>query len=651
MRRSNYSALRALTTVSALAAFASPGLAQQFQWTAGTIPGTPRWTEGVEAADVDNDGDLDLFFADGDGFSSASTQRLNRLVINQLEIAAGQFNDQSNMRLGGTSNAKMAVAADVDADGWVDCLFANAFNTDLPFLYINRGAAQPGFYDEEGSTRGLTTAYSSASANFGDLDNDGDLDLIICDSGNSFLGGAGDRPHLFFNDGAGNFTENAAALNAPIKAAHMDVQFVDIDNDWDLDFFGPNRASNSGGNHYLMLNDGAGNFTNASSLLPNTSSNVYEAEVGDLDGDTDMDMFFVSLGSFSEGAVRNNFVENGGTLSFTAGGTLGTGDDNEISLLDYDMDGDLDAIVAALGQSSEKMVRNNSGNFALVNGVFENISDSTLDAEVADLDNDGAYDVITGQGESSSGTWENKVYYNGGPVDSLAPIVAREEALVAPTQSGPWVVRAQIRDQVMEDGETYVSAVANYSVDTASGSIGGSVAALDMSGGMFRFAMSDTSGGAGTQLCYSLTFTDYAGNQTTTSQVCVALPGPVCGYTNYGVGAGGANVLGLAGVGTPAVGGSASLDTTGMVSGTAFLSLAIFDASLPILGGTVLVDPGTQVTTFFVGAVGSTASFSTPLPNDPVLGGVALHFQSFEVDAAQSAGIAMSNGVKMTICP
>ena len=100
------------------------------------IPGTPRWSEGVEACDVDLDGDLDLFFADGDGFSSAGAQRQNVLVINQLiETGSSSFTDESLARLGArTSNGKGVTCADVDADGWPDALYANGFNTDRPFL-------------------------------------------------------------------------------------------------------------------------------------------------------------------------------------------------------------------------------------------------------------------------------------------------------------------------------------------------------------------------------------------------------------------------------------------------------------------------------------------------------------------------------------
>ena len=729
--------LRVLAPSLAAAALAGTASAQQFTYSPSTIPGTPRWTEGVEAADVDNDGDLDLFFADGEGFASPGTPRLPRLVINQLELGSG-FADQTIQRLGTTqAHGKMAQAGDIDNDGWVDAIFSNAFNSSPSFLFHNRGASQPGFFDNEAAARGVGGVYSSASANFGDLDNDGDLDLIVCDSGNSFLGGAGDRPHLFFNDGNGFFTEEASALNAPVKAAHMDVQLVDIDNDFDLDFFGTNRANNGGGNHYLMLNDGLGNFTNVSNLVPSSSSSVYEADVADLDGDTDLDLFFVSLSGFSEGGVRNNLVENG-TLSFTSGQLISGGDDNEVAMFDFDVDGDMDALVGSLFQQREKAFANNgSGSFQEVN-IFQGVSDSTLDIEVADLDNDGRYDVISAQGESNQAQWVNKVYFNSGPIDDLPPVVNREESLSNVEQFGPWVVRAQIQDQVVDDGETYVSGEATYVINqnaiTAdvstsgldfspaiinvvagttvvwtnnplegfthtvtsstpgyefdSGSLApgetfsytfvrpgvydyfcaphvgfgmtgqvivsaapntGTAAGLDINGGMFRFEMTDLGAGIGQELCYELRFTDWAGNVTNTQSVCVDLPG--CGYATYGEGAGGANVLGLAGNGVPAVGGSIDLTVSNLTSASAFVSFSLAEFALPILGGTLLISPLPPSGTFTVGASGGTANFVAPLAADPALGGLELFFQAVEIDLAQPAALSFSNGVQAVICP
>ena len=142
------------------------------------FPNPVRWTEGVEAADVDNDGDFDLFLSEGDGFSGAGAKRQNVLLINQL-IGGGSlaFTDESVARLGSNlSNGKGITTGDIDADGWIDACYTNGFNTDVPFLYHNRGAGQPGFFDLESNSRGLTEAISSASGAFGDPDDDGDLD-------------------------------------------------------------------------------------------------------------------------------------------------------------------------------------------------------------------------------------------------------------------------------------------------------------------------------------------------------------------------------------------------------------------------------------------------------------------------------------------
>lgn len=436
---------------------AFPALSQQFQHVPGAIPGTPRWSEGVELVDVDVDGDLDVVFADGEGFSSAGTKRQNVLIVNQLvETGSFGFADESVARLGAnTSNAKGVTAGDVDGDGYVDLLFANAFDTDVPFLYMNRGAAQPGFFDLESAARGFTTPLSSAGAQFGDLDDDGDLDVILCDSGPSFFGGTGGRPRLYLNDGTGHFTEDPVSMNASLKNAHMDVQLVDLDADWDLDFVGLCRATNGGENHYVMLNDGQAAFTDVSDLMPGTSSSVYEAEVGDLDGDDDHDLFFVSLTGFQEGPVRNELVELG-SLGFTAGAALaGTVDDNEIAFLDYDNDSDYDVVVGSLG-SQERLYRNvDNLDFNANDGQITAVGDSTLDVAVGDVDNDGDYDLVTAQGESNPAQWDNKLYSNTGGADVVPPAVP---AVDLPAQSAGWpvVLHARHRDQVLDDGVSYV---------------------------------------------------------------------------------------------------------------------------------------------------------------------------------------------------
>ena len=508
------------------AALLAPALtAQQFQYQAGLIPGPNRWTEGMELADVDGDGDLDLFVADGEGFASPGAQRQNVLLINQLvETGSVGFSDESVARLGvHLSHAKGVTTGDVDGDGWVDVMFTNAFNSDPPFLYINRGAAQPGYFDEEGLTRGFTQNLSAAGAQFGDLDDDGDLDLIVCDSGPSYLGAPGGRPHLYFNDGNGVFTEAASGWSPLQKRAHMDVQLVDVDHDWDLDFVGINRSNNSNGTHYLMLNDGSGSFSDASTTIPNTSSSVYEAEVGDLDDDTDLDLFFVSLASFQEGVQRNDLVQTG-NLGFTSMGGLGISeDDNEIALCDYDNDGDLDAFVGSLG-SRERIWRNDGGlTFSGDHGNVQAVSDSTLDCTFGDVDNDGDYDFLTGQGESNSSQWVNKVFVNGGGADTLPPvIVALDHVGGLDSTTGPWIAHGKIRDQVIDDGVNYVDATVRYVVNPA-----GQTGAIDITAGGFVPGVLNVAAGA------TVTWT----NQTAASETVESTTAPYT-YSSGALGAG-----------------------------------------------------------------------------------------------------------------
>ncbi len=647
------SRLRAVAAALAVPALAGGAFAQQFTFV-NVIPGPNRWTEGLEAADVDNDGDFDLFFADGEGFSSASTQRQNVLVINALESSPGTFTDESVARLGvNTSNAKMVFTGDIDGDGWIDAMFANGFNTDLPFLYHNRGAAQPGFYDQEGSARGFTEAFSSASGQFGDCDNDGDLDVFVGNSGNSFLGGSGDVPKLYINDGAGNFTRNAAFESVPpIKQAHMDVQWVDIDNDFDLDFFGACRANNTGSNHYLLLNDGAGNFTNSSFLVPEDSSSVYEVDFGDLDGDNDLDYFLTTLSGFADGVVRNDL--DTGSLGFTIGQTLGGNDDNEVAMLDYDNDGDLDPLIGRLGGGT-KFYRNNGNlNFTLLTTVAQQITDSTLDVTVVDINNDGAYDVITAQGESNSAQWNNKLFLNNGPSDTTSPVIQRVEDLVSPSSTGPWVVRAVAQDSVVDDGKNWMSASISYRVDTAGGT--GATNAGDAfdqgGGGMWRFSMDDTAGGAGTQLVYEITFTDYAGNSSSTGEITVPLP-VACGYAQYGLGVDPLfNTLTLDGSGLPAPGDDITLTLTG--SPTANPSVIIgsgADALLPLGFGVALIDIFQQFDLQILATVAGQSDYTLTLPNDPTLVGVTGYFQGVHVEPTVVGGLLFSNGVSVTVCP
>lgn len=471
-----------------------------------------RWSEGVAAADVENDGDLDLFFADGPAFDRPGQKLQNQLEINRLDEPVRAFSNESVLRLGRHgSHAKMVVTGDIDGDGFVDALFCNAFNTDPPSLYHNRGAAQPGWFDHESAARGFTTPYNSGSGQFGDVDDDGDLDLVLCDSGEHILAGAGAAPHLFLNDGRGVFTERADLLPAPVKMARVDVQLADLDGDFDLDALFANRAENAGGNHDLLLNDGRGSFTPVAGAVPDASKNVYEIEVGDLDGDSDLDLFFLSLSDYSEGPAENRLRPDG-ALVFTAGTPLGSLDDNEAALLDHDMDGDFDVVVGSLA-GEEKVLRNDGGfAFTQLDVPITGVEDPTLDLTVADIDRDGRFDLVTAQGEGNPARYTNRIFLGTGARDTRAPRVVGVSEGRFDERSNEWVVHVLVRDEVMDDGEDWVSASARV----RHGGEERAARATRSTAGLWRFATPCTDADHGRTAEFQFTFTDAAGNTTKT---------------------------------------------------------------------------------------------------------------------------------------
>ncbi|MGH7151010.1 MAG: FG-GAP repeat domain-containing protein [Planctomycetota bacterium] len=626
-----------------LALLAPPALAQTFTLQVGAVPGqTPSApnTEGAILADVDGDGDLDVVCANGSG-SPAQQQ----LFINNYPTG---LVDESVARLGVLSLAgAMVIAADLDDDLDQDLVFA-VRNGQAPRLLLNNGS---GIFTNTPANM-PATGISAWGIAVGDVDNDGDIDLAFS---NTSTGVA----RLYLNGGAAFFTDATSTGFAGLPAAvdPQDCTFVDVDRDLDLDFVATNRGFIPPGNNQLFLNNGSGVFSNASALLP-ADGNAYETEWADCDNDGDVDAFYQSLspGSFNEGYVRNNLVPNG-TLTFTAlpGNVTGTNgfDDNEIAFVDHDNDGDLDAIVGSLGAAQERLYLNNgAGVFSYVASGFTSVTDSTLDVAVGDVNGDGKPDAYTAQGES--GAFTDRLYFgNTAAVDTLPPVLSQVQAVAAsPSTSGPWVFRAAIRDGIYDDGVTYVSAVANYTVNAPNGAFPGSVAMKDVGGGLHRGAMTNPGGaaavGPGTTVVYSVTATDREGNFAASSTNTLT----VCGSEAYD-----SAVPSLTSIATVpsggSVGGNLTLTTSGAplsAPGILFFSLGAADVPLSPTGA-ALVDPTLLAAWIFLSTDPAGGNVTViPIPPNPAFALATVYLQEFVVDLGTMI-VEAGNGVKVVLCP
>ena len=237
------------------------------------VPG-PAAQGCVALGDVDGDGDLDCLANVG---YTAQKQLLGHVLFN-----AGN----GSMLQGGDAPIGFDCKLwDLDADGDPDAVCVSPVVTGANVL-INDG---------KGSFKATPQLLGQAGARgiaLGDVDADGDIDVVVSQW---FGGGASAVNQLYLNDGSGQFYTGEV-----VGADGGDIELADIDGDGDLDivysqltpygpFSGPYAPS------AIHLNDGNGHFVLSPQTLGDPAFQWFE--LGDLDGDRDLDAFvFHQLG-------------------------------------------------------------------------------------------------------------------------------------------------------------------------------------------------------------------------------------------------------------------------------------------------------------------------------------------------------------------
>lgn len=421
---------------------ASAAHAQQFvDQTSTRFPVQAEYTNQCTLVDIDADGDKDIVFANGQGYSTLGVLLKPRVYVNN---GTGVFADETDIRVAGITGCFRGVeAGDIDRDGDWDLVLAQDYNR-RPLLLINNGA---GVFIDDTIARLPNITMSSSRAQFGDIDNDGDLDILLCNSGTTRFGTTG-RPRMFINNGAGVFADaTITQFPSSTLSEQMDCVFGDVDNDLDLDFHVATRAS-AANSSQLWINNGAGTFAKLATFV--TDATAYSYDFGDIEGDGDLDLIGVNAGATNtELLLRNNGAGTSWTAVSAQISPNPTVDDNDSRFIDFDNDGDLDLLVAALG-GADRIYRNNgTGTFTQVTtGVLPSVVDSSLDVKVGDVTGDGKPDIVTSQGES--GAFQNRIYINTGPADSVKPTVKLVEQVPSRT-AGPWVVRTEVFDGITSD--------------------------------------------------------------------------------------------------------------------------------------------------------------------------------------------------------
>jgi len=342
---------------------------------------------GGASADIDNDGDSDLFVT---AFGPDLLYRNN---------GDGTFTEVSaKAGFGDPRWSTSATFVDINADGLVDLYVCNYLDFTLEnhkrcfglgkkieaychpeeyngvgdLLYLNRG---DGTFQDISETAGVVNPAEGKGLGVvaGDYDNDGDPDLYVANDTT--------RNFLYRNDGGGNLTdvglESGVGFNEKgLPEAGMGTDWGDMDRDGWLDLIVTNFDFEK---NTLYRNLGGGLFidgTSAAGLGDRSMTELgFGCDLADFDNDGWLDLAIVN------GHILDNIAEIQPNLTFAQPGqffrnvggrfqdlSLRVGEPlrrervgRGLATLDFDRDGDLDLVLANNGGPAE-LLRNDGGN-------------------------------------------------------------------------------------------------------------------------------------------------------------------------------------------------------------------------------------------------------------------------------------------------
>jgi len=391
------------------------------------LDSTAEWTNKVELADLDGDGRLDLLFANGGNYSAPGDPEMNRAFLNRgpgerfVEATAAVFGVTPDL-------TRVIKARDLDGDGDVDVFVGNTYQAPAR-LFLGDGS---GGFTEVSATHLPSSRHSLGDAEPGDADGDGDLDLVLADWGpGDNMSNDGGRTLLWLNDGQARFTDATAQRMPDVRVRFSwDLEFVDVDNDLDLDI--AVSCKRCGGS--VLFRNEAGSFTLDRRAMPQYTNN-YEFEPMDLDGDGYLDLVTINDGEIVEGrggSRREHVFMNDGEgryrdmtdVLWPDAENIGE-DDNIVAYLDYDSDGDADFVIGSLSGPDRLLINDGTGRLRSANEVFSGAeTPGTLGMILGDLDGDGRMDVVQAQGEHSTAVQERISLGRGLALDTSPPVVS-----------------------------------------------------------------------------------------------------------------------------------------------------------------------------------------------------------------------------------
>ncbi|NOG54352.1 MAG: VCBS repeat-containing protein [Planctomycetes bacterium] len=337
------------------------GAATQFQLTEGTY--TPRT---VHVADLNNDliPDVILTTPSGrtfDGFNVC--------------LGDGAGGVQSIVYYQAAKYTHDTAVFDIDHDNFLDVVTV-ANDSSVITVHHNLGDGTF-FIPRKYVVQGFTGFVES-----GDIDNDGDPDILT----------AGDDVEILYNNGDGTF-RTAVRFNTPINPG--EIRLRDLNNDKYLDLLmGPDR-NHPGYNFAVALNNGDGTFADGV-VTPIGASQAGHIDAFDLDNDTYLDVVLTDPGPANLIFVSEN---TGNGTDFIVHNPISVSKPWRIQAGDIDHNGTMDLVTSS---SLGIVVLPGNGDFTF--GAELPTGEQASHLKLTDLDSDGNHDIVYMVPQDSFGT-------------------------------------------------------------------------------------------------------------------------------------------------------------------------------------------------------------------------------------------------------
>ncbi|MEI8204865.1 MAG: FG-GAP-like repeat-containing protein, partial [Bacteroidota bacterium] len=292
-----------------------------------------------------------------------------------------------------------AVWGDYNNDGYLDIL-ETGYNSTTPYSKLFKNNGNNTFTEQTGIS---LTGVGYSSADWGDYNNDGWLDIILCG-----FNGTANVTKIYKNNGNNTFTEQTGISITGVEDAC--VKWGDFNNDGWLDIVILGYTG-SGDITKIYRNNGDGSFTEQTGL-PFPALEWGSIALGDFNNDGYLDIVMTG----ASGSTRySNIYQNNGDGTFSLLTALPIGVSNSTSVCaDYNNDGWLDLLISGYtGSGYSAIVYQNNGD-----GTFSNqaglLGVSSCSASWGDYNNDGLADILLGGVYNSGSAWSTVIYKNNG---------------------------------------------------------------------------------------------------------------------------------------------------------------------------------------------------------------------------------------------